>query len=120
MDISVQKRQIRKLIKIIINKYSNEDVATISASEIADYLQCPNDVVENELISLCEKGVIKPVYKIYCGSCDRVMAYYATPRDFTGFVKCPHCYSQPEDASEEDLVLAYGAPYENDFAKWLA
>jgi hypothetical protein len=117
MHINPQKRQIRKLLQRLFTKYCREDVTSISALEIAVCLECPEDVAENVLVTLWEKGVVEPGYKIYCGFCDSVMAYYAAPRDFTGFVECPYCYSQPEGASKKDLVLAYGAPYERDIDK---
>jgi len=99
MRKSKQRRQIVKLVQLLINNFDRDDIATISATHIANCLECPEDVAEDELVLLWEEGIVRPVYKIYCGACDSVMAYYEAPRDFTGFVECPYCYSQPENAS---------------------
>ena len=107
MSISKQKRQIRKLVQLLIKRFDRDDVASISATDIANCLECSEDVAEDELVLLWEQGIVSPVYKIYCVACDSVMAYYEAPRDFTGFVECPYCSSQPENASVEDLVRTY-------------
>jgi hypothetical protein len=106
MRISKQKRQIRKLVQILFGRY---DVPSIYAGDIAGCLECPLEMVEEELGLLYEEGVLEPVFELHCRLCGGVIATHESPRYLIGGLaaECPHCLNQSEYDSEDDLVRAW-------------
>jgi hypothetical protein len=71
MRISKQRRQTRKLVQILFGRH---DVQSIYAGDIADCLECPLEMVEEELGLLYEEGVLEPVFELHCRLCGGVIA----------------------------------------------
>ena len=105
---SKHKRQIRKLVELLQNRY---DVSSIYVEDIADCLECHQDLVENELHLLYEEGVLKPAWELHCGLCGSVAASYELPQLFQKgpMAPCTSCLSwlETEGLSSDDLVRAY-------------
>lgn len=106
MRISKEKRQIRKLVQILFGRY---DVPSIYAGDIADCLECPLEMVEEELGLLYEEGILEPVFELHCRLCGSVIATHESPRYLIGCpaAGCPHCLGQPDYVSMDDLVRAW-------------
>jgi hypothetical protein len=102
------KRQIRKLVKLLLNKY---DVSSIYVEDIADCLEYPQDLVENELHLLYKEGILKPAWELHCDQCGSVAAFYELPQLFQKgpMVPCASCLSllETEGLSIDDLVRTY-------------
>ncbi len=104
MSKNKYKRQIRKLVQLLI-KYN---VSSIYITDIAEYLQCSEEVVEDELYMLAEEGILQHVFELHCCVCDHVITSSESPTLLTGgTVECPWCLSQPETITMDDLVHAF-------------
>ena len=109
MRISKQRRQIRKLVQILFDRY---DVPSIYAVDIADSLECPLEMVMSELGLLYEDNILEPVFELHCRICGSVIAAHESPRYLIGgqTADCPHCLGQCEyesSISKDDLVRAW-------------
>ncbi len=92
MNGSKPKRQIRKLVQLLIDRY---DVSSVYVEDIADCLECARDVVEDELGLLWEQGILAPVFEVRCGLCGSVIATHESTRFLVGSTaECPCCLSQ--------------------------
>jgi hypothetical protein len=113
MSGSKQKRQIGKLVQMLIRRY---DVSTVYVEDIADCLECSRDVVKNELGLLYEQGILEPVFELRCCLCGGIIATHESPRYLTGGMaaECPHCLNQSQYESEADLVSAWAVRKETD------
>ncbi len=113
MSSSKQKRQIRKLVQLLIKRYN---APSVYVEDIADCLECSRAVVEDELGMLYEEGVLKPVFEARCGVCGNIMATYESPRSLAagmGIAECPYCLNQ-QKFSEDDLVSAWAVCEETE------
>lgn len=116
MSGSKLKRQIRKLVQLLISRYN---VSSVYVEDIADCLECSRDAVEDEFDLLWEQGILKPVFEVHYGLCGSIMATHESPRflvEGTGMAECPYCLSQPEKVSEDDLVSAWAVCKETEDA----
>lgn len=106
MSISQPERQIRKLVQMLISKY---DVPAVYAGNLADCLECSQNVVEEELGLLHEEGILEPVFELRCYQCGGIVATHESLRYLVGGIaaECPHCLSQSKYDSEEDLLSAW-------------
>jgi len=108
MSGSKQKRQIRKLVQLLIKRYN---VTSIYTEDIADCLECSPDVVEDELGLLYEEWVLKPVFETRCGMCGNIISTYGSPCGVTvglGIAECLWCMNQ-QKVFESDLARAWAA-----------
>ncbi len=113
MRISKQRRQIRKLVQILFGRY---DVQSIYAGDIADCLECPLEMVKEELDLLYEEGVLEPVFELHCRLCGGIIATNESPRYLVGGMaaECLDCGNQSEYDSEDDLVSAWAVRKETE------
>jgi hypothetical protein len=106
MRINKQRRQIRKLVQILFDRY---DVPSVYAGDIADCLECPLEMVEAELHLLYEDCILEPVFELHCCLCGNVIATHESSRYLLEdmVATCPHCLCQPDYISMDDLVRAW-------------
>jgi len=95
--------QIRQLVKM---RLDNTDLA-IYPGIIADWLNCPLTLVEDELFRMEEEGILRQVYEMRCDECDTVIATSERPFDIGGQAECLGCGCQMESASMNPVVNAY-------------
>ena len=96
-------RQIRQLVKM---RLENTDLP-IYPGIIADWLNCPLTLVEDELFRMEEEGILRQVYEMRCDECATVIAKSERPFDLTGLVECPGGNCQMDAASMNPVVNAY-------------
>ncbi|MCL6558504.1 MAG: hypothetical protein K6U74_06810 [Firmicutes bacterium] len=92
--MSKNTRAIRKLVQLLCRNHT----PAIDAGSIADYLQCPVEVVEAELHRMVEEEILYHTYELHCCQCGYVMASSEDSSFLTGGgqVECPGCFSQTE------------------------
>ena len=108
------RKQIRKLVQMLTSRY---DVSTVYIEDIADCLECSQDVVEAELGLLWEQGILEPVFELHCCLCGGIIATHESPRYLIGrgmAAECPHCLNQSKYDSKDDLVSAWAVRKENE------
>ena len=106
---SKTKRQVRKLVELLGNRYN---LLSIFPEDIANCLECPLEVVEDELAALCEEDIIEPVWELPCGMCGRFVSSYEAPElihKWPMVGECSGCLSWTgtESLSQDDLVMTY-------------
>lgn len=103
--MSKNTKAIRKLVQLLFRNHT----PSIDAGSIADYLQCPVEVVEAELHRLVEEEILHHTYELHCCQCGHVIASSENPSFLTsgGQVECPGCLSQVESNTMNDVVSAF-------------
>lgn len=96
---------IRKLVQLLCKNRT----PSIDAGSIADYLQCPVEVVEAELYRMVEEEILYHTYALHCCQCGHVIASSENPSFLTGGgqVECPGCLSQAESNTMNEIVSAF-------------
>lgn len=103
--MSENKKAISELVQLLCRNHT----PAIYASSIADYLQCPVEVVEAELHRMVEEEILYHTYELHCCQCGHVIASSENPSFLTdgGQVECPGCLSQAESNTMNDVVSAF-------------
>jgi len=96
-------RQIKQMVQM---RFDNTDLP-IYPDIIAEWLNCPIEVVENALLKLDEEGILQQVYTMRCAECNEMIAVSKRPFESRGYAECPACNSQVESASMNPVVNAY-------------
>lgn len=112
----MNSRQTKSQTKKLLQFLSRYDIPVVYVEDIADFLGCSRDVVENVLGLLYEEGVLMPVFNAHCSICGNVMGTYESPRDVevgTGIAECPHCMSQ-QKVFASNLVSAWAVCKETE------
>jgi len=97
------QNQIRQLVKM---RLDNTDLP-IYPDIIADWLNCPLKVVEDELFKLDEQGALQQVYVMRCAQCNEIISVSERPFDLGRQAECPGCNCQMESTSMNPVVNAY-------------
>ncbi len=107
------RKQIRKLVQMLTSRY---DVSTVYIEDIADCLECSQDMIEDVFGLLYEEGILEPVFELHCSLCDGIIATHESPRYLVGgmAVGCPHCLNQSKYNSKDDLVNAWAVRKETE------
>jgi hypothetical protein len=97
------QRQIRQLVEI---RLDNTNLA-IYPEIIADRLNCPLNLIEDELVRMEEEGILRQFYEMRCDECGTVIDISEKPFETGGQVECLGCSCQMESASMNPVVNAY-------------
>jgi hypothetical protein len=113
MRDSKQKRQIRKLVQMLISRYN---VSAVYVEDIVKCLECSQGVVEEKLGLLWEQEILEPVFELHCSLCDGIIAAHESPRYLVGGMaaECLDCGNQSKYDSENDLVSAWAVRKETE------
>lgn len=96
--------QVRELVQLLVKNHT----MPIYAIKIADLLQLPVEVIENELHQMVEEDILQHTFELHCCQCGHVIASFEDPRLLTsGQVECPGCLTQTESIAMNDMVSVF-------------